>query len=60
MKKITISKFKSEFLSLLDSNDSKGIIITRHGKDIARVHLVGNESKYLIGSLKGKIKKRKT
>lgn len=60
MKKIPVSKFKSEFLSLLDSLDSKGIIITKHGKEIAKVQLVREESKYLIGSLKGKIKKRKS
>ena len=58
MKKISISKFKAECLALLDSLDSEGLIVTKHGKVLAKVLPVEQESAYLIGSLKGKINKK--
>lgn len=57
MKKIPISKFKAECLSLLDNLDPDGLIVTKHGKVLAKVIPVEQESAYLIGSMKNKIKK---
>lgn len=58
MKKMPISQFKTECLSLLDNLEPEGILITKHGKLLAKVIPVEQEAAYLIGSLKGKIKKK--
>jgi prevent-host-death family protein len=57
MKIIPASKFKAECLSILDDVDSEGVVITKHGKPVAR--LIPYEEKnasFLIGALKGKMK----
>ena len=56
MKKIAASKFKEQCLSLLDHLKAGGLIITKHGKPIARIFPVDTEGAELIGALKGKIK----
>jgi len=43
---INASKFKEQCLALLDHLGPEGLIITKHGKPVAR----------LIGSMKGKIR----
>jgi antitoxin (DNA-binding transcriptional repressor) of toxin-antitoxin stability system len=58
MRRISISKFKAECLALLDSLDSEGLIVTKHGKVLAKVIPVEQESASLIGCLKGKISKK--
>ncbi len=55
MKKINAAKFKEQCLALLDSLTSEGLIITKHGKPVAKVTPFGPESKTLIGCLSGKI-----
>jgi len=40
----------------LDQAGTEGIIITRHGKPVAKLLPVESDSADLIGSLKGKIK----
>ncbi len=52
---ISASKFKEQCLSLLDHLDSEGLVITKHGKPVARVVPARADCKELIGSLKGKI-----
>ena len=56
MRTIKISEFKQHCLSLLDELDPEGIIITRHGKPLARVLPIVRGSANLLGSLKGKLK----
>jgi antitoxin (DNA-binding transcriptional repressor) of toxin-antitoxin stability system len=49
-------KFQGACLALLDSVDPDGIIITKHGKPVAKLIPVHTDSAKLIGSFKGKIK----
>ena len=56
MKRITATKFKEQCLALLDRIDSDGLLITKHGRPVARVLPVEKTSGELIGKLKGKIK----
>ena len=56
MKTIASAKFKEQCLSLLDRVGTEGIIITKHGKPVAKLVSIKTESIELIGSLKGKIK----
>ena len=58
MKKISVSKFKAECLAILDHLESEGIEITKHGKTVAKVIPVEQQSSSLIGCMKGKIKKK--
>jgi antitoxin (DNA-binding transcriptional repressor) of toxin-antitoxin stability system len=57
MKDISVSKFKAECLKILDQLDSEGLVITKHGKQIARIIPITQEPSLLIGSMQGKIKK---
>lgn len=50
------SKFKEQCLSLLDNLDSEGILITKHGKPVARLIPENTCCADLIGSMKGRIK----
>ena len=56
MRKIGAAQFKERCLRLLDEVDPDGIVITKHGKPVARLVPVGGEGRALIGSLKGKIR----
>ena len=56
MMEINASKFKEQCLSLLDHLDPDGIVVTKHGKAVARVIPIGASCAALIGSLKGKVK----
>lgn len=53
---INASKFKEQCLSLLDHLDPDGIVVTKHGKAVARVIPIGSSCADLIGSLEGKVK----
>jgi prevent-host-death family protein len=56
-KTIAASEFKAKCLALLDDLEPGGIIVTKHGRPIAKVLPInphGNER--FIGSMKGKIK----
>ena len=55
MRTISASKFKEQCLAILDSVDPEGIVITKHGKPVAKLIPIPTESAELIGSLKGKI-----
>jgi prevent-host-death family protein len=55
MKQIAAAKFKAQCLSLLDRVDPDGIVITKHGKPVARLIPFDADSGRLIGSLKGKL-----
>ena len=56
MKIIAASKFKEQCLSILDSLGKDGIIITKHGKPVAKLVPLQSRCADLIGSLKGKVK----
>lgn len=55
MKKIGAALFKAQCLALLDRLTVEGLIITKHGKPVARVIPYPRASSDLIGSLRGKI-----
>ncbi|MGA3212102.1 MAG: hypothetical protein ABSD20_12420 [Terriglobales bacterium] len=56
MQTINASKFKEQCLALLEDLDPDGILITKHGKAVARLIPASSECASLIGSMKGKIK----
>jgi len=53
---MSASQFKEQCLSILDHLDSDGLVITKHGKPVARLIPAQSDCKGLIGSLKGKIR----
>lgn len=55
MKQIAAAKFKEQCLTLLDEVDQDGIVITKHGKPVAKLIPFTADSAGLIGSLKGKV-----
>jgi len=56
MQKINASKFKEQCLGILDNLEPEGIVITKHGKAVARLIPAGSDCAALIGSMKDKIK----
>lgn len=56
MKTLGAAKFKEQCLSVLDHLDSEGVVITKHGKPVARLVPIATESGALIGSLRDKIR----
>jgi prevent-host-death family protein len=54
-KRIGAAKFKEQCLALLDSVGPEGIVITKHGKPVARLVPVEAESGEFIGALQEKI-----
>ena len=55
MKTMGAAKFKEQCLALLDRLDADGLIITKHGKPVARVVPYDSQGADLIGSLRHKI-----
>jgi len=55
MKTIGAAKFKEQCLALLDNLDTEGLIVTKHGKPVARVVPYDQQWADLIGSLRHKI-----
>ena len=58
MKRIGAAQFKQECLSVLDRLSPEGIIITKHGRPVAKLIPLGTDSASMIGCLKGKLKIR--
>jgi antitoxin (DNA-binding transcriptional repressor) of toxin-antitoxin stability system len=56
MQQINASKFKEQCLSLLDNLAPEGLVITKHGKAVARVIPADSDCAELIGSMRRKIK----
>jgi antitoxin (DNA-binding transcriptional repressor) of toxin-antitoxin stability system len=54
--RINASKFKEQCLTILDNLDPEGIVITKHGKPVARLIPENSNCADLIGSMTGKIK----
>jgi prevent-host-death family protein len=55
---IGAARFKEQCLAIIDSLDAEGIVITKHGKPVARLVPMASESADLIGALKGKLEIR--
>jgi len=58
MKSIPAAKFKEQCLALLDEVGPEGLLITKHGKPVAKLVPYTSSCSDLIGSLKHKIKVR--
>ena len=56
MKTIAAAKFKEQCLSMLDRVGPEGIVITKHGRPVARLMPIRSDSRTLIGSMKGKVR----
>ena len=56
MKTMPAAKFKAQCLALLDRVTPEGIVITKHGRPVAKLVPVSGESSGLIGRFKGKIR----
>jgi prevent-host-death family protein len=52
---IAAAKFKETCLALLDEVGPEGIVITKHGKPVARLIPFASDSSSLIGALSKKI-----
>ena len=58
MNEIDAAKFKEQCLALLDQLDADGLIVTKHGRPVARVVPYDTQGIDLIGSLRHKVKIR--
>ena len=58
METIEAAEFKEQCLALMDRLDAEGLIVTKHGKPVARVLPFDQDCADLIGSLKNKIEIR--
>lgn len=56
MRQMNASTFKEQCLALLDNLNPEGILITKHGRPVARVIPASADCAELIGSMKGKIR----
>lgn len=56
MKKIAATKFKEQCLSILDRLGPEGVVVTKHGRAVARVLPAERASGELIGSLRGRVR----
>jgi prevent-host-death family protein len=55
-KTIGAAEFKQRCLALLDSVGPEGIIITKHGKPVAKLIPIESGSRDLLGALRGKLR----
>ena len=56
MKKINAAKFKEQVLKLIDTLPEEGLVITKHGRPVARVTPMYGPCGGLLGALKGTLK----
>ncbi len=56
MKSVPAAQFKEQCLALLDQVGPDGIVITKHGKPVAKLVPIHTDTAKLIGSFKRKIK----
>jgi prevent-host-death family protein len=52
------ARFKEQCLAVLDALEPEGIVITKHGRPVARLLPIASESRDLVGSLAGQLKIR--
>jgi prevent-host-death family protein len=56
VKKMGAAAFKQQCLAVLDQLGPEGVVITKHGKPVAKLIPIEADTATLIGSFKGKIK----
>jgi antitoxin (DNA-binding transcriptional repressor) of toxin-antitoxin stability system len=56
MEQVNASRFKEQCLAILDNLSPEGVVITKHGKAVARLIPVSADCASLIGSMKGRVK----
>lgn len=56
MTKIGAAKFKEQCLAILDRLGPEGIVVTKHGRPVARVLPIERDSADLIGALRARIR----
>ena len=56
MRKMGAAEFKQKCLALMDRVDPEGVVITKHGRAVAKLIPMGGEPAALIGSMRGKIR----
>ena len=56
MRTIGAAKFREQCLALLDQLDADGLVVTKHGRPVARVLPYDRTDADLIGSLRHKVK----
>jgi prevent-host-death family protein len=56
VKTVAATQFKAHCLELLERVGPEGIVITKHGKPVAKLIPIRVDSSALIGTLAGKIK----
>ena len=56
VQQIAAAKFKEQCLAILDDVAPEGIVITKHGKPVAKLLPIRSEPGALIGALRGKMK----
>ena len=54
-KTIGAAQFKERCLAILDEVGPEGIVVTKHGKPVAKLIPIQADSAHLIGSLKNEI-----
>ncbi len=54
-KTIGAAQFKEKCLAILDEVGPEGIIVTKHGKPVAKLIPIEADSAHLIGSLKDEV-----
>ncbi len=55
MKKITAEKFEEQCLAILEGLGPEGVVVTKHGRPVARVLPMRESSAELIGALRGQV-----
>jgi len=56
MRKVAAAKFKEQCLAILDHLEPEGIVITKHGKPVAKLVPMARAAADLIGSLSAQIR----
>jgi prevent-host-death family protein len=54
-KTISAAEFKAKCLAILDNVGQEGIVITKHGKAVAKLVPYTSQSSQLLGCLRGKL-----
>jgi prevent-host-death family protein len=58
MKTVAAARFKEQCLAILDRLEADGIVITKHGRPVARLLPIERASADMVGSLRDRIRVR--
>ncbi len=53
---LAAEEFKEQCLEILDHVGPEGVVITKHGRPVAKLVPIEGTSEHLIGSLQGKLR----